>query len=388
MSPFIYKVLHVFGKMDRGGAEMRALDMMRRLHQNSSEKKIIFDFLVLSGLPGELDNEIKKLGGTIHYQKLDPFFIKNFKKILRKNNYNSVHSHVHYFSGLILKLAAAEGIFSRIAHLHTTGTTIKQSLRKKIQNKLMLHWIDLYATAIPAVSQGVLEQFKIDAPKLSQDARLSVIYDAVNVESFKVAFSKNDFYKELGIDPSFKLVLHVGRTDPVKNHERLIQVFHKIHSLDTNTRLLLIGASTPIREQELRTLINALNLSSKVYFLGSRQDIHRILQCSQLMIFPSHYEGLPGAVLEAASSGVPVIASDLPGCRELAEFFNNIHILSLKQSDEEWAAKGHELLNKSEGNEKKYLQTLIKSPFNLDNVLNQWITNWISSYSDSSFAAK
>ena len=59
---------------------------------------------------------------------------------------------------------------------------------------------------------------------------------------------------------------------------------------------------------------------------------------SNLLILPSLWEGLPGAALEACALGIPVLAADLPGTRELASHFPHLSVLSLKEDDEVWAA--------------------------------------------------
>ena len=56
------------------------------------------------------------------------------------------------------------------------------------------------------------------------------------------------------------------------------------------------------------------------------------------MILPSLWEGLPGAALEACALGIPVLAADLPGTRELATHFPHLSLLSLAEDDEAWAA--------------------------------------------------
>jgi glycosyltransferase involved in cell wall biosynthesis len=56
------------------------------------------------------------------------------------------------------------------------------------------------------------------------------------------------------------------------------------------------------------------------------------------MIFPSLWEGLPGAVLEAATAELPVLASDLPGTKEIGRYFTNVRTMPLELSDEDWAA--------------------------------------------------
>ena len=95
------RILHIFGRMERGGAEMRTIDLMRYIDRNRYQ----LHFCSLSGKEGDLDKEIKELGGQIHYLRLSPSFPFRFISFLKKYQFGVVHSHVHMFSGFILLLA-------------------------------------------------------------------------------------------------------------------------------------------------------------------------------------------------------------------------------------------------------------------------------------------
>src|SRR5690606_7569548 len=58
-------------------------------------------------------------------------------------------------------------------------------------------------------------------------------------------------------------------------------------------------------------------LSEAVLLLGQRTDIPRLLRTADLFLFPSRTEGLPNALLEAMAAGLPIVATDVPGCRDL-----------------------------------------------------------------------
>src|SRR5579864_7335487 len=93
------RVLHIFGRLDRGGAEMRTLEVMRALDR----ARWGFEFCCLSGLPGELDEEARSLGGKVHLLHLGPTFPLRFRALLRANGFQAVHSHIHWPSGYVLR---------------------------------------------------------------------------------------------------------------------------------------------------------------------------------------------------------------------------------------------------------------------------------------------
>ena len=104
--------------MDRGGAETWIVNVMRQIDRELFQ----FDFLVEGTMPGALDDEIRALGGRIfpvgsHRRPLA--FVRNVRRAMKENGpYDVMHSHVHYFSGVMLTLAKSQRIPVRIAHSH------------------------------------------------------------------------------------------------------------------------------------------------------------------------------------------------------------------------------------------------------------------------------
>jgi glycosyltransferase involved in cell wall biosynthesis len=88
------------------------------------------------------------------------------------------------------------------------------------------------------------------------------------------------------------------------------------------------------------------------------------------MLFPSLWEGLPGVVLEAASVGLPVLGSDLPGILEISNQLPNIHTLSLLKTDEEWAQQLAFIMAQKNDKENS-ASAFIRSDFLLNNNIEQ-----------------
>jgi glycosyltransferase involved in cell wall biosynthesis len=88
------------------------------------------------------------------------------------------------------------------------------------------------------------------------------------------------------------------------------------------------------------------------------------------MIFPSLWEGLPGAVLEAAAAGLPVIASQLPGLDEIAGHLPNVYTMPLASSDHDWAAAAFELHSSNLSGLLQVDNTFSNSPFSIQHHLN------------------
>lgn len=326
------KILHIFGRMVRGGAELRTLELMRHIDRERCK----FQFCALSGLSGELDDEIIKLGGTTHYLGLGPLFLHRFRRLLREEKYTVVHSHVHLFSGLILQLAAAEQIPVRLAHFRNTHDGQDQTLRRTLQNRLMKYLLDRHATKILAVSEGVMAS--VWGPGWPADQRCEVIYNGFDFTPFAATADRKGARQEFDIPLDARLYIHVGRMAPAKNHSKLIAVFALIAARDPHARLLLVGRGGNDIETQSRELSVRLGVADKVILAGERPDVPRLLQAADLLLFPSLWEGLPGAVLEACAAGIPILASDLPGIREISHNVPEaVTCLPATASDAEWA---------------------------------------------------
>ncbi len=112
------------------------------------------------------------------------------------------------------------------------------------------------------------------------------------------------------------LWLWVGRLDPVKGLGLLWRAFSQVDR-GSNPQLLLVGEG-PMRAQ-YEAEVESLRLTERVHFLGVRSDVPALLHMVDGFVFPSRTEGLPNALLEAMAAGLPIITTDVPGCRDLIE---------------------------------------------------------------------
>lgn len=120
----------------------------------------------------------------------------------------------------------------------------------------------------------------------------------------------------LGVGDHDPIVLWTGRLDPVKGLSVLLKAFASVHR-QTGAHLMLAGGGS--LRGSLSRQISRLRLEHSAHLLGVRDDIMALLKTADLFVFPSSAEGLPNALLEAMAARCPIVATDVPGCRDLIE---------------------------------------------------------------------
>ncbi len=120
-------------------------------------------------------------------------------------------------------------------------------------------------------------------------------------------------YSELGVPEGSATVLAVGELISRKRLDTAIRALAAMPSGDAH---LVLAGEGP-RQSDLSLLASQLGVSDRVHFAGFRFDVPVLLSGADLLVLPSLHEGLPRAVLEAMVAGVPVVAADIRGCRDL-----------------------------------------------------------------------
>jgi glycosyltransferase involved in cell wall biosynthesis len=113
--------------------------------------------------------------------------------------------------------------------------------------------------------------------------------------------------RELGVSLDSQIVLTVGRLHEAKGYADIIPVVPHLCKEYLDLRFVWAGEGEyrPVLEQKIREY----NIEQQILLLGQRSDVPDVLQAADLFLFPSHFEGMPFALLEAMRCGVPIIAS-------------------------------------------------------------------------------
>jgi glycosyltransferase involved in cell wall biosynthesis len=136
--------------------------------------------------------------------------------------------------------------------------------------------------------------------------RMHVIYNAIDTQRFHPTSST-----EPGLGP----IVTVGRLVAQKNHDLFLRAAQRLTRAVPGLRFVIVGDG-PLRPA-LTEQAAQLGIAEQVHFAGERTDVEDLLRGASLFWLTSRWEGLPNVVLEALACGVPVIATDVGGTREL-----------------------------------------------------------------------
>lgn len=178
-----------------------------------------------------------------------------------------------------------------------------------LRRKLLSHWIRRAATHFTTVSQSGAEQLRGDFGVPQEN--ITILHNGVDTEQFSPAdeSARRAIRADLAIPEDRCVILMVGALVPVKDHHTAIEAL-KIAAPNIGQTELLIVGDGPLRE-DLNARASELPTNIRTRFLGVRHDVADLLRASDLFMTTSRYEQMSNALLEAMSTGLPAIATNV-----------------------------------------------------------------------------
>ncbi len=236
-------------------------------------------------------------------------FVKRVQEILR-DGYDVLHLHTSYWTGFLIEEIAKDiGIKKVIIHSHSTF--VDEINPKKRQNLLTRHEeikrsfspdlaTDYWACSWEAADWLFGEQI----PR----KRIKIMKNAIETERFRFNAQKRaEMRRKLGLEDALVLGT-VGRLSYQKNPFFLLELFARFHKKNPDSKLLMVGDGE--LRGELEDQIERGGLKQDVLLLGWKTNVESYLQAMDIFLFPSHFEGLGIAAVEAEASGLPCVVSD------------------------------------------------------------------------------
>ncbi len=295
----------VIPSLDRiGGAEQQVVLLAKGLRRRAWRVSVV----ALSGTGGTAAKELADAGVeflSLEMRKglLDPRGWLRFHRWLRQERPDVLHAHLTHAAWFARWSRLAASVPLVIDTIHNSCT---EPLRRRL-GYWCSRWLPDHVTAVgQAAAQAYVAAHAVSG------GRLSVVGNGVEVDRWKPdARARTAVREELGIKHQF-LWLAVGRLEPVKDYATLLNAFARV---PRPGHLLVLGTG-PLAG-ELKQLATRLGLGERVEFAGFEPQVKRWMQAADGFVLSSRREGLPMVLLEAGACGVPVVATDVPGTREV-----------------------------------------------------------------------
>lgn len=356
-------VVHVFGTLDRGGAETVALNLCRTI----SASEVRQTFVLLGDREGRLAGQFRAEGAAVQRCPVQPLptFVPRLWRCLRTLRPHAVVSHVSVVSGLVLAVAAAARVPVRIAHMHSEGDGRSDSVRRTLQRDVLRALLRRCATRVVGVTSAALA---FAAPS-DGDVRYTVLPNGVDVARFARRRCERP-----NCEAGPRLA-HVGRAAPEKNRGFLVLIHVEARRLRDGATLTIVG---PGGSADLTAMDPDITRDQTVRLVGETDHVEDVLAQCDVLLLPSRREGLPGVVLQALVAGVPVLASDLPGLRELTGTLDGITLLPLDAGPAAWARTAIRLADMPQGRREEISHRVRDSHFTLERYAAAWRALWAS----------
>ncbi|MEX2446314.1 MAG: glycosyltransferase [Dehalococcoidia bacterium] len=297
------RVTFVTTALRHGGAEHQVVLLARGLSQRGWRVGVV------SMRPPEAHVEALRDAG-VEVRSLDMArrvpdlrAVVGLARVLQEWRPDVVHSHMVHAN----LLARATRLVSPVPVLISTAHNITEGPRwREVAYRLTEPLCDLTTNVTPA---AVARYIRVRAA--TADA-IRHMPNGIDLDRFRRDDATRQRAREaLGVRPGQPVLLSVGRFEAAKDHATLIDAMQRVVGGHPDAVLLLVG--TGEREPAVRAQAEALGLGGRVRFLGVRDDIPALMNAADVYVMSSAWEGLPLVLLEAAATGLPIVATDVGG---------------------------------------------------------------------------
>lgn len=307
MSSKPIRILQYIGSLNSGGSQSMIMNIYRKIDKS----KIQFDFVV--DRKGELlyKSEIEKLGGKVFELECN-YKLLNFLKYKKQWNtffqshseYKIIHCHVRSVASIVLKIAKKYKL-KTICHSHgaSNGSGLKAIIKMILQNN-----IPYYSDYLLACSKEA--GIWLYGEKFTNSSKFIVVNNGIDFDRFKFnKENRNIIRSKLNVNENEVLIGHVGRFDPIKNHDFILDIANNLVKNKENKYRFVLCGDGPLKEKIKKDITNK-NLDRYFNIIDTTNDINMYYSAFDIFVLPSKHEGLGIVLIEAQINGLKCLVSE------------------------------------------------------------------------------
>ena len=317
------RVLHVIDSLACGGAERMLITKLSHLNKEKFYNAVLYLYSDSYFL-----HEIKDLNINVYPADLKNAYhplaaLRSISNVIKKERIDIVHTNLFnadIYGRIGGKLSHVECIITTLHNLaYESAASFRNEFLFKKRRILDSLTGRLFNKAFIAVSDAV----KKFAEWSLGFKNVNLIYNSIDLNILRPLLpgEKKDMREVLGLKQDTIVIVTTGRMDTQKGHAFLLEALNDPRIKGRDITLLLLGSGC--LEGRLKDIAKALGIRDKVIFLGYRREIREILGCADIFVLPTVSEGFGLSLLEAMALGVPCIASDTGGIKEIIAHNDN-----------------------------------------------------------------
>jgi glycosyltransferase involved in cell wall biosynthesis len=242
--------------------------------------------------------------------RFNPEHIPMLRSYTRDRGIDIVHAHGYRAD--VLAYIATRGL-RRVRLVTTHHGWIRNSRKQRVLARMAI-LLSTRFDGVEVVSTGLLDELP---RSLRTSSRVAVVRNAIVLEDYRRQGTRDIVRRRLGLSNNETLLAAVGRLSAEKGCLDLIEALRMVVDRLPTAHLVLVGEG-PL-EAEIRRHVERLELTDNVHFAGFQRDVRPFYEASDIVISPSHTEGLSNIVLEAMTMSLPVVATAVGGTPEIID---------------------------------------------------------------------
>lgn len=352
------RILHIINSLEAGGAQKLVTDMLTRMTHNDDIDVSVVVFKIMDS-----DNEriLKETGVEIINVNAPALSLKSLCRLIPLMKTADI-IHVHLFAANYI--TAIANIFAGKPLIFTEHST-----HNKRRNHKWLRPIEKFIysrfNAIACISDQTAQTLTNWIGHRIADKRITTILNGIDLSKYKEATIKTpeEMFGRNGIP-----VLMVSRFVESKDQPTLIRALRHIKNPDV---FVVFVGDGPLRAKA-EQVARECGLSDRVLFLGTRNDVPEIIKASRIGVQSSNWEGFGLTAVEMMAGGIPVIASDVDGLKQVVE---GAGLTFPVGDDKTLADRINDILDPNSGLSSKMISTGLNraKDYSIDETLNDYI---------------